>query len=527
MNDKTSGLIELVIFSILAGSVGIFVKLVNNLDAFTIVFFRAFIATIFILLLVIIKKQLSQLKLVYSGKTILIGILQGLSIFFYFNSLLKTAISNSVFLLYTAPIFAPILARIFLKENMKKETLIGIMITIFGIIFILDPRTFSFNSSYTIGNIMALCSGFFYAAMAVTSKSLLKKVSGYYVVFWQYLTISVLFLFFMGTKSVPVIIGNWWQLLIIGIICTGIAFILFMNGIKKVKANKVFIITSLEPVAGTILAALILKETITFFTLLGAIIIFTGVYIVTKKQPFIPYHLEQKKYSGKLGILGGMGPEATASLYLKIIKKCQAANFRTRYNSDFPHIVVNSVPVPDGDMWKNFDSDLVYQVLVTECKNLEKLNVDFIVSPSNPVDHFIPFIRKQIKIPILSISETTTQNILEKNLKKVGILALKFTIKNKIYQPHLTEQGVTLITPDIKQQNIIEKIIVNIESGKRDEKDKEQLINIIKDLKKKGAQGIILGCTEIPLVLKQKDSPIYLFDTLDILTESVFKKLTS
>ena len=184
--------------------------------------------------------------------------------------------------MYTAPIFSVILAKFFLKEKIEKETLIGIFITLLGIIFILDPTTFSFDSNQTIGNLIALGSGFFYSAMALTAKPVLKTKSGYYVAFWQNIIISLMFILFLKVNPVSAISTNWWQLGIIGILSTGIAFILFMEGVRKVKAQKIFIVTALEPLAGTVLALILLAEIPSILTIAGAILILYGVYRTTK-----------------------------------------------------------------------------------------------------------------------------------------------------------------------------------------------------------------------------------------------------
>ena len=131
---------------------------------------------------------------------------------------------------------------------------------------------------------MALGAGFFYSAMALTSKKTMKKASGYYTAFWQYLIISLIFLFFLKPISPAIVYDNWWQLLTIGILCTGIAFIFFMEGVRKVKAQKIFIVASLEPLTGTILALFLLGETPPLLTVIGAILILYGVYRITKKQ---------------------------------------------------------------------------------------------------------------------------------------------------------------------------------------------------------------------------------------------------
>ena len=284
ISEEQKGYIQLILYSFFAGIVGVFVRLVPNLDVTTIVFFRAFIGSIFIFLVIIFKRNFKELTPVYPFRTLMVGVFQGLSIFLYFQSIINTSVSNAVFLLYTAPIFSVFLAKIFLKEHIEKRTYIGIFLTLVGIIFILNPQTFSFEAKNILGNIMALGSGFFYAAMALTAKPILQKKSGYYVAFWQYAIISLMFLFSLKGFQTAVIVSSWWQLLFIGIVCTGIAFIFFMEGVKKVKAQKVFIITSLEPLVGSIAAILLLKEAPSPVTIIGAVFIIFGVYICTKKN---------------------------------------------------------------------------------------------------------------------------------------------------------------------------------------------------------------------------------------------------
>ncbi len=289
MKSEQRGYVELIIFSLLAGTVGTFVKLIQNMDVYTILFFRAAIATLFIFGVVLFRKNIKELYLAYPFRTFLVGFIQGLALFFYFASVLKTSVSNAIFLLYTAPIFSVIFAKIFLKEKIEKETIIGIIVTLAGIIFIIDPRTFSFSSGQTLGNLLGLASGLFYSAMALTAKPLMKNKSGYYVAFWQYLVISVMFLFFLNIKSSAVIAVNLWKLLVIGIICTGIAFILFMEGARKVKAQKIFIVTSLEPLAGTIFALFVLNEIPSPIAIIGGVLILYGVYVTTSKK-IIPFY---------------------------------------------------------------------------------------------------------------------------------------------------------------------------------------------------------------------------------------------
>ena len=170
-----------------------------------------------------------------------------------------------------------------INKGWKLETIVGIFITLAGIILVPDPRTFYISSKETVGNLMGLCAGFCYAAMALSAKPVLKNTSGYYAVFWQHLIGTIMFLFFIDAESFYGLYANWWQLLVIGILCTGIAFLLFMEGIKKVKAQKIFIVTTLEPLAGTIAALIVLSEVPSLLTIIGAVLIMYGIYRVTRK----------------------------------------------------------------------------------------------------------------------------------------------------------------------------------------------------------------------------------------------------
>jgi len=230
-----------------------------------------------------------------------------------------------------------------------------------------------------------------------------------------------------------------------------------------------------------------------------------------------------KKYVRKLGILGGMGPEATASLYLNIISRCQR-ELHAKYNSDFPPIIINSFPVPDGRMWNGFNEAEVKRDLADSVKLLERAGVDFIVIPCNSAHHFLPVMRKAVHIPILSIVDETAEKIKKRKIEKVLLLATKFTANHKIYDRSLADREITLIKPRSMQQHIINEITIRVESGRRNKADKTKIINIVDEVKERtGIQGVIGGCTEIPLLIKSKDISLPLLDTIDILAESCYE----
>ena len=220
-----------------------------------------------------------------------------------------------------------------------------------------------------------------------------------------------------------------------------------------------------------------------------------------------------------------MGPEATASFYLGIINRCQR-ELGAKYNSDFPPIIINSAPVPDGRMWEGFSKSKVEKFLRVNIRILEEAGADFVAVPCNSVHHFLPTMRKAVRIPVLSIVEETAREIAKRSLTKVLLLATKFTVESRVYDRPIAERGITLVKPTPAQQRLVQKIIINTESGQRAKSDRAAIVRIVNNLiERTGIDGVIAGCTEIPLLVQQKDIPIPLLDTIDILAESAYSAI--
>lgn len=228
-------------------------------------------------------------------------------------------------------------------------------------------------------------------------------------------------------------------------------------------------------------------------------------------------------FNKKMGILGGMGPEATAEFYLKVIRRCQR-ELGAKYNSDFPSIIINSTQTPDGKMWSGFDPKTLKDSLENDCKILEKSGIDFIVIPCNSAHFFIDHIRQSVTIPVLSIIEEVTAMIRTKNLDKVLLLSTRFTSRCNIYNYYLANQNIQLIKPIERDQEKIEKIIVEVESGNRNIVLREALIEVVQAyIVSDDIQGVILGCTELPLICTSSHMPVDAFDTLEVLADSAFE----
>jgi aspartate racemase len=226
------------------------------------------------------------------------------------------------------------------------------------------------------------------------------------------------------------------------------------------------------------------------------------------------------RFSKTIGVIGGMGPESTADFYMEMIRFCQR-NYNAKYDDDFPRIIIYSLPIPDVvESLKNPDEIMLR--VKTAIRVLEQAGADFIAIPCNTMHCFIEDFRSFSKIPIISIAEETTKKLVTKNINKAGILGTELTLKKQIYKRITDANRINLIEPTKEQQRDITRIIMNILSGNIAEADRQSLVEIIYDMKNKGAQTIILACTDLPLIISQCNN-IELINTTNILAESVIQ----
>lgn len=219
-----------------------------------------------------------------------------------------------------------------------------------------------------------------------------------------------------------------------------------------------------------------------------------------------------------IGILGGMGPEATVELYGRIIKIFQG-EFGAVFDSDFPEIIILNLPIPDV-VETSLEQKKVKQMLIEGSRKIEVAGADFIAIPCNTVMLFLDDIKKNISIPTINIVEETTRQIKKSSFKNIGLLGTKSTINNNLYGKCLKNKTVRI--PTIQEQEEITKIIVNILAGRKNNSDWKKIRTICLNLKKQGATKIILGCTDLPLLYRSDDT----IDTIDVLARAVVREST-
>ncbi len=164
-----------------------------------------------------------------------------------------------------------------------------------------------------------------------------------------------------------------------------------------------------------------------------------------------------------------------------------------------------------GD-WERLTEEMIKIALV-----LEKAGADFIIICTNTMHKMADEVQSKISIPLLHIADATANKIKSTNINKVGLLGTKFTMEQDFYKERLKDKGIKIIIPDEKDRKLVHDVIYNeLIHGIISEISRNKFKKIINNLKEAGAEGVILGCTEIPLLIKQTDSVIPIFDTTSI-----------
>ncbi len=166
---------------------------------------------------------------------------------------------------------------------------------------------------------------------------------------------------------------------------------------------------------------------------------------------------------------------------------------------------------------KKNDHAGVYKLVLDAVLKLKKCSVDCIVLCANTMHQYVDVLEKETGLKIVHIADVTAKEINRKGLSKIGLLGTRFTMEMDFYTKRLSKAGIESIVPPKPDREFIHSTVMNEllkEEFKKETKDK--FLKIINDLEQRGAQGIVLGCTEIPLLLNQSDMNLPVFNTLEI-----------
>ena len=218
-----------------------------------------------------------------------------------------------------------------------------------------------------------------------------------------------------------------------------------------------------------------------------------------------------------IGLIGGMSWESTVTYY-KIINEVIKEKLSGLHSAKCVLYSVDFQEIEECQASGNWEKS--GEILGEAAYNLEKAGADFIVICTNTMHKVVNQIKEKISVPILHIAEMTAEKILEKGLKNIALLGTKYTMEQDFYKSKLIEKGINVIIPDKNDIEIINEVIYDeLCLGTINSDSKKKFLEIVDKLRSKGAEGIILGCTEIGLLIKNEDTDVPLFDTAIIHAE--------
>jgi len=224
-----------------------------------------------------------------------------------------------------------------------------------------------------------------------------------------------------------------------------------------------------------------------------------------------------------LGILGGMGPEATANLYQEIVRLTPAQ----KDQDHIPTLIFSFPQVPDRTTAIRNQDRSIIPYLVEGTTRLEKAGASFIVIPCNTVHYFYDDMQRAVKIPVLHLIREAVEAVVQRHpdARRIGLLATDGTISTGLYEREFRARGMTLVYPDEPIQNdCVMKAVYGIKAGVDKQTSEELLFTAGQNVEQKGAQVIVLGCTEIPLAFNPKRASVPVINATRVLAEAAIRE---
>lgn len=226
----------------------------------------------------------------------------------------------------------------------------------------------------------------------------------------------------------------------------------------------------------------------------------------------------------KLGLVGGMGPESTIPYYHDIVYGVQEA----LGESIFPELSIESVNVFEIlRLCREKQYDKLTEYLIGAINNLAKSGADFAALSANTPHIVFDKLKEQSPIPLISIVEAACEEAKLRGLKKIGLLGTIFTMTGEFFKAPFVKNGIQIIVPTESEIELVnDKISTELELGIVKEETLlffQKVISRMKD--EDGIEAIVLGCTELPLLLNDEVSPVPCLDTMQIHVRSIIKTI--
>jgi aspartate racemase len=213
-----------------------------------------------------------------------------------------------------------------------------------------------------------------------------------------------------------------------------------------------------------------------------------------------------------------MSPESTVAYYEYITR-----TYTERFGDyGYPEILIYSVSFQPYVDWPNQDRwDLVARGLGEAAQKLAAAGADLLLIATNTMHLVFDEVQASVELPMLSLLDATGEAILVRGLGTVGLLGTRFTMEKTFYQDALARQGINVLVPDAADRAYVNDVIYDeLVAGQIRAESRAGYLAVIRKLVERGAEGVILGCTEIPLLVSEEDAGIPLFDTTTIHAEA-------
>lgn len=223
-----------------------------------------------------------------------------------------------------------------------------------------------------------------------------------------------------------------------------------------------------------------------------------------------------------IGIIGGMSPESTVAYYQTITR-----SYTARFGDyGYPPVIIYSVRFQDYVDWPTQGRwDLVAQGLGDAAKRLQDAGAGLIVIATNTMHIVYDEVQAAVEVPVLSLLDVVARAIAARGMTTVGLLGTRFTMEHTFYPDALTRHNITVVTPNPDDRALVHRVIYEeLTAGTIRDESRREYVRIIQQLAQSGAQGVILGCTEIPLLVSESDAGLPLFDTTQLHAEAALNK---
>lgn len=218
-----------------------------------------------------------------------------------------------------------------------------------------------------------------------------------------------------------------------------------------------------------------------------------------------------------IGLLGGMSWESTVTYY-QIVNRVVKRELGGLHSAKTLLYSVDFAEIEACQAAGNWDESA--DILGTAAQNLEKAGADFIVICTNTMHKVAPEIQSRLHIPIVHIAQATAEALQKERITKAALLGTKYTMTQAFYKGKLLNAGIEVLTPEPREIEMVNDIIYGeLCQGVVSQASREKYLGVIEKLAGQGAQGVILGCTEIGLLIRQEDTRLPVFDTTQIHAE--------